>query len=145
MNDWKRVTPEETGVEDLPGVAAELLQKATAPVWLFYGDLGAGKTTLIKSIAEVLGSEDMVTSPTFSIVQEYSLPKEGKIYHFDFYRLNKEEEAAQIGLEEYFESGNYCFLEWAEKIPNLLPNEYFAIRIEMKGDKHRNIYYATHE
>lgn len=145
MNDWKRVKIETVTVDNLPQVAAELLQKANAKVWLLQGEMGAGKTTLVKSIAKVLGATDVVASPTFSIVHEYSLPEDKKIYHFDFYRLAQEEEAYQIGVEEYFDSGEYCFLEWAEKIPNLLPNDYFAIRIEPKDKNIRIIYYATHE
>lgn len=145
MNDWKRVKIEAVTIDDLPRVAAELLQKANAKVWLLQGDMGAGKTTLVKSIAKVLGATDVVASPTFSIVHEYSLPEGKKIYHFDFYRLAQEEEAHQIGVEEYFDSGEYCFLEWAEKIPNLLPNDYFAIRIEAKDKNIRLIYYAAHE
>lgn len=143
MNDWKKVKIDLVTLDDLPRAAEELLQKASSRVWLLQGDMGAGKTTLVKSLAHLLGSSDTVTSPTFSMVHEYRLPNHEKIYHFDFYRLTKEEEAYQIGAEEYFDSGDYCFLEWGEKIPALLPNDCFAVRIETKDKDRRIIYYAA--
>ncbi|MFW6352326.1 MAG: tRNA (adenosine(37)-N6)-threonylcarbamoyltransferase complex ATPase subunit type 1 TsaE [Bacteroidota bacterium] len=92
-------------------------------VFAFYGEMGAGKTTLIKGLCNYLGVLDTVTSPTFSIVNEYQTLEKGIVYHFDFYRINKMEEAMDMGYEEYFFSGNYCFVEWPGKIENLLPED----------------------
>ena len=97
-------------------------------VWLFTGEMGAGKTTLIKELCAHLDIEDHVASPTFNIVNEYS--GEYEIAHFDFYRMKTEEEALDIGLYEYFERKDYCFIEWPEKITNLLPQEYCLINLE---------------
>jgi tRNA threonylcarbamoyladenosine biosynthesis protein TsaE len=118
-----------TSVGDLPKTAAQILKFAgDKRIFLFYGDMGAGKTTLIKSMCETLGVNDPVTSPTFSIVNEY-IGKAGPIYHFDFYRLKSESEALDMGYEEYFYSGNYCFIEWPEKIPSLIPDSYTSLQI----------------
>ncbi|HZY36039.1 MAG TPA: tRNA (adenosine(37)-N6)-threonylcarbamoyltransferase complex ATPase subunit type 1 TsaE [Mucilaginibacter sp.] len=107
-------------------------------IFLFYGEMGAGKTTLIKSVCEYLGVTEPVTSPTFSIVNEYQ-GRDEKIYHFDFYRLKNETEALDMGYEEYFYSGAYCFIEWPEKIANLLPAHYVSVKIEVTGDSSRQI------
>jgi len=105
-------------------------------IFLFYGDMGAGKTTLIKTLCEVLGIDEPVTSPTFSIVNEYR--GNGKtIFHFDFYRLKTQTEAYDLGYEEYFYSGAYCFIEWPEKIPDLLPDHYMKINIKVTGENSR--------
>lgn len=109
-----------------------------AKIFLFYGDMGAGKTTLIKSMCEQLGSSEPATSPTFSIVNEYE-GMEGKIYHFDFYRLKNETEALDMGYEEYFYSGAYCFIEWPERIPNLLPEHYITVKINITGENSRRV------
>ena len=109
------------------------------PVWLFDGTMGAGKTTLIKAICEVLEVSDNVTSPTFSLVNEYQTKKGETIYHFDFYRIKSEEEASDIGVEEYFYSKDLCFVEWPSMIPSLLPDDYISIRIEIVSDKERKI------
>jgi tRNA threonylcarbamoyladenosine biosynthesis protein TsaE len=109
-------------------------------VWIFEGEMGAGKTTLIKAICSVLGVKDEVQSPTFSIVNQYESP-EKTIYHFDFYRLKSEQEAYDIGYEEYFYAPNsYCFLEWASKIPNLLPPNYAKIEIKVLSEEERKIW-----
>lgn len=108
-------------------------------VWVFKGELGAGKTTLIKAIAKQLGVVDAVTSPTFSIVNEYMDNKGGKVFHFDFYRIEDPEEAWEIGLEEYFYSGNYCFVEWAEKVPAFIPDEFAFVEILRKDQEKREI------
>jgi len=100
----------------------------TQKTFLFYGDMGAGKTTLIKTLCKQLGSEDNITSPTFSIVNEYKAEK-NSIYHFDFYRLKNQTEALDMGVEDYLYSGNYCFIEWPERIPDLLPPHYISIKI----------------
>ena len=107
-------------------------------IFLFYGEMGAGKTTLIKSLCKLMGSNDNVSSPTFSIINEYPLPL-GKIYHFDFYRLRNQVEALDMGCEEYFYSGSFCFIEWPEKIPDLLPEHFIKIEIEVKTDNKRVI------
>jgi tRNA threonylcarbamoyladenosine biosynthesis protein TsaE len=108
-------------------------------VWIFKGEMGAGKTTLIKSLAELFEIQDQVSSPTFGIVNEYENISDEKFYHFDFYRLDDPSEALDIGIEEYFYSKNYCWLEWAEKIGNFLPDQYFLIKIEILSATERNL------
>lgn len=97
-------------------------------VFTFDAEMGAGKTTLVKELCKVLGSEDNFSSPTYSIVNEYHSPK-GKIYHFDFYRVVDAEELFDLGLEEYIESGNYCFIEWPDLAETFLPIPYLSIII----------------
>lgn len=118
---------------DSDAVAQELLHAfPQSKVFAFNGEMGAGKTTFIKAICRTLGVQTAMSSPTFSLVNEY-VTIEGKvIYHFDLYRLNSAEEAAESGLHEYFYSGNYCFVEWPEKAPELLPDD--TIRVTMKVD-----------
>ena len=99
----------------------------------FRGDLGAGKTTLIKNMCNLLGVEDNVSSPTFSIVNEYESDDEREVFHFDFYRLESEEEAFDIGVEDYFYGGNLCLIEWPSKIENLLPEKRLEIHISIAG------------
>lgn len=113
-------------------------------MWLFFGEMGAGKTTLIKGIARQYGVEDMVQSPTFSLVNEYRNPENDIFYHFDFYRISNETEALDIGVEEYFESGNHCFIEWPEKIPGLLPNRFLRIDIEIISKNSRSVKLIHH-
>lgn len=108
-------------------------------IFILEGEMGAGKTTLTKSICKHLGANDNVCSPTFAIVNQYFSEKAGDIYHFDFYRINKEQEAFDIGFEEYLYSGNYCFIEWAEKVSNLLPLHYIIISIKETQDQKREI------
>lgn len=118
------------GRGELPSCARKLLDFAGGRrIFLFYGEMGAGKTTFIQAICMQLGVRGAVSSPTFALVNEYS-SREGPVYHFDFYRLKNEEEAFDIGVEEYFDSGHYCLVEWPEKIPGLLPEKYLAIEIE---------------
>lgn len=107
-------------------------------ILLFYGEMGAGKTTFIKAFCAALGVEDTVSSPTFSIVNEYHYPQ-GIIYHFDFYRLKNQTEALDLGVEEYLDSGEYCLIEWPEKIPDLLPENYLKINIEVQPDQQRKL------
>lgn len=124
---------EVRGLQDLPGAALQILNLAGKQrIFLFYGDMGAGKTTFIKELCAQLGVQDVVSSPTFSIVNEYTTGKL-TLYHFDFYRLKQETEALDLGYEDYFYSGNYCFIEWPEKIPNLLPAGYLKINIKDDG------------
>ena len=103
-------------------------------VFAFYGSMGAGKTTLIKSICMELGSSDYVTSPTFALINEYTVSDGSVIYHFDFYRIKKLDEAFDLGYEDYVYSGNYCFIEWPERIESLLPDGYIEVRIKETND-----------
>ena len=115
---------------DMLHIARKILQAyPDERVLALYGELGAGKTTLIKAFCNVLKVNDEVTSPSFSIVNEYEAGGIDLIYHFDFYRIKKLEEVLDIGYEEYFYSGYYCFLEWADKIEELLPEAYVYISI----------------
>jgi len=102
-------------------------------VFAFYGSMGAGKTTFIKAICHELGSCDYVTSPTFALINEYTTSNGSVIYHFDFYRIKKLEEAFDLGYEDYIYSGNYCFIEWPEMIDQLLPEGIVEVRIK-EGD-----------
>lgn len=107
-------------------------------VFAFYGKMGAGKTTFIKAICEELGVEDVITSPTFAIVNEYRSDTTGElIYHFDFYRIKKIEEVYDMGYEDYFYSGALCFIEWPELIEELLPEEAVKVTIEENADGSR--------
>lgn len=118
-------------LEELPGVGKKIL--ATHPdkkVFLFNGNMGAGKTTLIKELSKQLGVKDSISSPTFSIVNEYQ-GTDSLIYHFDFYRLDDVAEAYDMGAEEYFFSGDYCFIEWPEIISNLLPPSDKCVSIDI--------------
>ena len=108
-------------------------------VFAFYGKMGAGKTTFIKAICEALGVEDVVTSPTFAIVNEYADAGGNPVYHFDFYRIKNLKEAYDIGCEEYFYSGYHCFIEWPELVEELLPEDVVAVRIEVCDDESRTI------
>ncbi|MHB8206083.1 tRNA (adenosine(37)-N6)-threonylcarbamoyltransferase complex ATPase subunit type 1 TsaE [Mucilaginibacter sp.] len=126
-------------LDELDATAASILSFApNNRVFLFYGDMGAGKTTLIKSLCKALGVIDNISSPTFAIVNEYRAVN-NTIYHFDFYRLKTETEAMDMGFEEYLYSGNYCFIEWPEKIPELLPENYISINIQVIADGARYI------
>ena len=98
-------------------------------VFAFYGSMGAGKTTFIKAICHELGSEDNVTSPSFALINEYSTDNNSLIYHFDFYRIKKVDEAFDLGYEDYIYSGNYCFIEWPEMIEQLLPEGIVEVKI----------------
>jgi len=103
----------------------------------FYGEMGVGKTTLIKALSLQLGVTDIVSSPTFSIVNEYQADENTKIFHFDFYRIENEKEAYDMGYEEYFFSNAYCFIEWSEKIPNLIEDDMVQIKMSVEGNKRR--------
>ncbi len=125
--------------EDLKSAAIQLLDfAADVKIFLFEGDMGAGKTTFIKVICETLGVDDLVSSPTFSIVNEY-LASGGKIYHFDFYRIKDLQEAYDIGYEEYFYSGDRCLVEWPERIAPLLPQHHIKVDIQVTGPEQRLI------
>ena len=112
-------------------------------VFAFYGKMGAGKTTFIKAVCEALGVEDVITSPTFAIVNEYSIPAggalKGAIYHFDFYRIKKLEEVYDMGYEDYFYSGSLCMIEWPELIEELLPENAVKVSIVEQEDGSRTV------
>ena len=117
-------------IDQLPEVAAQLLREfADERFFAFFGKMGVGKTTLIKEICHQLGVEDNVCSPTFAIINAYSTQEGSPVYHFDFYRLKSVNEAYDIGYEEYFYSGEYCFTEWTEKVEELLPERYVRVEI----------------
>ena len=107
-------------------------------VFAFHGSMGAGKTTFIKAVCEELGVEDVITSPTFAIINEYT-GQEGTIYHFDFYRIKKLEEVYDMGYEDYFYSGALCFIEWPELIEEVLPEDAVKVSITEKEDGSRAI------
>jgi len=128
-------------LEDLPKAAAHIIDASKEKkVWLFEGEMGAGKTTLIKAICKELGVEDVISSPTFSIVNQYEANKGAAIYHFDFYRLKNEEEAMDIGVEEYLYSGDYCLIEWPSVVPGILPDDCFKIEIIAKDEYLREVH-----
>ncbi len=135
LKTWDHVS-----LSDLPRLAGELISAAgDHTIWVFKGEMGAGKTTLIKAIGEALGFVDQVQSPTFGLVNEYQDSNGVSYYHFDFYRIEDEEEAEDIGVSEYFYSGHLCFIEWASRIPNLIPDHYLLVEIALSASDKRQI------
>ncbi|HET6560114.1 MAG TPA: tRNA (adenosine(37)-N6)-threonylcarbamoyltransferase complex ATPase subunit type 1 TsaE [Prolixibacteraceae bacterium] len=132
-----------TQIKDLPalkGAARQLLDAFPGErVFAFYGAMGAGKTTFIKALCRELGSEDNITSPSFALINEYSTHNAEIIYHFDFYRIKKLEEAYDLGYEDYIYSGNYCFIEWPEMIESLLPGGIVEVKISEAEQGERTI------
>ena len=127
---WNSIT-----LEMLPQVASELLHFAAAQkIFCLYGEMGAGKTTFVKELCKALGVQDEVQSPTFSIVNEYKADNGNPVFHFDFYRLKKVEEAFDIGYEDYLFSGHTCFIEWPEKVESLL--NFAKADIFISSDNH---------
>lgn len=118
-------------IAQLEDISKQILNQSPNKVILFNGEMGVGKTTLIKQLCKTLGVKDATSSPTFSLVNEYQTDNNQTVYHFDFYRLNKETEALDMGVDDYFYSGNWCFVEWPEKIENLIPHQHTAITIEL--------------
>lgn len=114
-------------------------------IWIFDGDMGAGKTTLIKNIGVVYQIVDNISSPSFSLVNEYADIEDNLYYHFDFYRIKNELEAMDIGVEEYFDSGEICFIEWPQKIPSLIPEEHMHINIEILSPNSRKLTIKLHD
>jgi tRNA threonylcarbamoyladenosine biosynthesis protein TsaE len=133
-------------LETLGEVAQEVVSRlSTCKVWLFRGEMGSGKTTLIKNIGKTSGVIDLMSSPTFSIINEYEGGRFEKVYHFDFFRIEKEIEAIDIGVEEYFYSGYPCFIEWPEKIPSLIPLQHGEVTIQVETNTKRTIAIAVHD
>ncbi|SHM68343.1 tRNA (adenosine(37)-N6)-threonylcarbamoyltransferase complex ATPase subunit type 1 TsaE [Flavobacterium xinjiangense] len=126
-------------LDQLEEVAQKIITENPNKVILFHGEMGVGKTTLIKQLCKTLGVTDATSSPTFSLVNEYKTAKNQTVYHFDFYRLNSETEAMDMGIDDYLYSGNWCFIEWAEKIPNLIPEAHSVITIELLSDGKRSL------
>ena len=122
---------------ELDEIAQQLLKKCNLKIFLFYGEMGVGKTRFIKSLCKGLNVLDVVSSPTFSIVNQYLNKNNDFIYHFDFYRTNNKEEIFDIGYEEYIYSSSYCFIEWPEKIESLLPNNYIKIEMILDGNNRK--------
>lgn len=131
--------------DELPDLAQKILDECTDHrVFCLQGDLGAGKTTLVKAICLQLGAGDVVKSPTFALVNEYE-GSEGSIYHFDFYRIKRIEEVFDLGFEEYVDSGDFCFIEWPEIAEPLLPDDTVAIRLETTGVTSRTVTVAKQD
>lgn len=129
-----------TSLDKLSSVAKSMLKDfGMRKKIFFYGEMGVGKTTLIKHLIGELGVIETINSPTFSIVNEYLSDKKDTIYHFDFYRINDEEEALDMGIEDYFYSDNYCFVEWTENIPNLLPKDIIKVLVSLLDDGTREV------
>ena len=127
-------------LESIQEAAHEFVQKmGDSTVFAFRGEMGAGKTTFIKAVCEELGVKDVINSPTFAIVNEYRSRTGELIYHFDFYRINKLEEVFDFGYEDYFFSGALCFIEWPEKVEDLLPGDCINVYISEKEDRTREI------
>jgi len=132
-------------LDHLAEIATEVIEQATNKVLLFNGEMGVGKTTLIKEIVKQLGVTDTVSSPTFSIVNEYQTLNGDNVFHFDFYRIKDEEEALDIGVEEYFYSNSWCLIEWPNKVENLLPLKNVTVTITANENQLRTIQLTNNE
>jgi len=131
---------ELNSLDTIAEVSRRIIEEGTGyKIWVFDGQMGAGKTTLIKAICNELGIIDETSSPTFSLVNVYETKQGDEMYHFDFYRIKDEYEALDIGSDEYFYSGNFCFIEWAEKIPSLIPSKNLKISIKLGSNNSRII------
>jgi tRNA threonylcarbamoyladenosine biosynthesis protein TsaE len=129
-----------SNVSDLPGAAQKLISHdPSKKIFVFYGLMGAGKTTFIKEVCKALNVKDVVSSPTFSLVNEYHTTDNKKIFHFDFYRIKDESEAYDLGYEDYFYSGNYCLIEWPEKIESIVPEDCIIVNITQMENEKRKI------
>jgi tRNA threonylcarbamoyladenosine biosynthesis protein TsaE len=131
-------------ITEIDRLARELWQEGRqCKTWIFDAPMGAGKTTLIHSICDFLGVTEAVSSPTFALINEYNSEGAGTIFHMDWYRLNSESEAIHAGMEDAMLSGHYCFIEWPEKAPGILPDNLFRIRIELVDETTRRLYTST--
>ncbi|MFY9244089.1 MAG: tRNA (adenosine(37)-N6)-threonylcarbamoyltransferase complex ATPase subunit type 1 TsaE [Polaribacter sp.] len=126
-------------LNELPKIATAIIASVENKTLLFYGEMGAGKTTLIKEICKQLEVLDTISSPTFSLVNEYQTKNNEKVFHFDFYRIENEEEALDMGIDDYFYNNDWCFIEWPENIKNLLPLDVVEIHLTILDDGTRNI------
>jgi tRNA threonylcarbamoyladenosine biosynthesis protein TsaE len=126
-------------LDQIQEVAEQIIASNPKKIILFNGEMGVGKTTLIKQLCKSLGVQGATSSPTFSLVNEYYTSNNQIVYHSDFYRLNKETEALDMGVDDYLYSGNWCFIEWSEKIASLIPEEHSAVTIELLADGKRNL------
>jgi len=125
-------------IEDIDAVALQVLKALTTKTILLNGSMGVGKTTFVKAMVKALGSTDDVSSPTFSIVNDYVLPDD-VMYHFDMYRIKDEDEALQFGIEEYLSSNHWIVMEWPDKIPNLVPEDVDRIELILNKDHSRTL------
>ena len=129
-------------LDNITKIAKEFIEKiGDKRIFLFDGQMGVGKTTFIAEVCRLLGADDDFGSPTFSIINEYSDANGNPIYHFDFYRIEDPREALDIGVEEYFYSGNLCFVEWGDRLGNLIPQEAVRVKISENTDGSRTIDY----
>jgi tRNA threonylcarbamoyladenosine biosynthesis protein TsaE len=126
-------------LNEINEVAQQIIAQNPNKVILFHGEMGVGKTTLIKALAKTLGVNGATSSPTFSLVNEYQTVSNQMVYHFDFYRLKIETEALDMGVDDYFYSGHWCLIEWAEKIPSLIPDSHSIISIALLSDGKRSL------
>ena len=126
-------------LDQIDQVAQQVLAQNLKNIILFHGTMGTGKTTFIKAIARQLGVNEMTSSPTFSLVNEYTTNDDKTLYHFDLYRLNSEEEAYDMGIDEYFYSGSLCLIEWPEKTPNLIPLDHSTVTLKTLPDGRRHL------
>ncbi len=144
--DSKQLRLEKVSLDTLGEAARSIIDFGNKyKVWLFRGDMGAGKTTLIRALAEQFSIEDTISSPTYSLVNEYRNTSADIFFHFDFYRIENELEALEIGVEDYFYSGNYCFVEWPSKISRWIPQQHFELDITFLDNHTRNIDLIQHD
>jgi tRNA threonylcarbamoyladenosine biosynthesis protein TsaE len=127
-------------LDQIQEAVQQIIAQNPKKIILFNGEMGAGKTTFIKQLCKSMGVQDTISSPTFSLVNEYHTADNQTIYHFDFYRLNRESEALDMGVEDYLFSGNWCFIEWSEKISSLIPDEHTVITIQVNPDGKRQLH-----
>ncbi|MGL2966338.1 tRNA (adenosine(37)-N6)-threonylcarbamoyltransferase complex ATPase subunit type 1 TsaE [Flavobacterium sp. XGLA_31] len=126
-------------IDEIQEVAQKIIAENPNKVILFHGPMGVGKTTLIKALCKELGVQDATSSPTFSLVNEYETNQHQYVYHFDVYRIKSEAEALDMGIDEYLYSGNWCFIEWAEKIPNLIPEQHSVVQLTQTVEGKRRL------
>ena len=137
---WQSLHLDCDGLEKIDDVARQIVVFAgDTKVWTFQGEMGSGKTTLIRCICQHLGVVDNVSSPTFSLVNEYQNNRGEVFYHFDFYRIKDETEAFDIGTEDYFYSGDHCLIEWPSKVVSLIPERYMNVEISVLDTEKRSI------